>query len=742
MGTSKTPGRLGLRSMLGLGKGDEGREGSAATAAAAAKADATVDIGALMRKKRLLVGTSGVGAGGGLPSSRGAAAPATSHFAAGLGLDVSVENPVYSPDDSLVKAASKLQSLKALRATAPRPLAASAGNNALAGSSQLCVAAPAPAVQAPAAAAASTAAAPSTASAEAPESQMAAPPPQACDSPPVHDVAKHASQAAEAGQRLSDEDSGELAALSALQRRRRSVAPGSAQKRYGSWFEGGDRELEHTLQEYNQAAPASPRMTRAQRRKSLAVDRSVALEAGLAAAAQGEAAADGGREEQPQQAQQQQQPKRAGGGWRKSMAAPQQAATQPAEPAQTQIGSVAAEVAALNAEMCAQLDGMIEDSPDKKSRGDSQSLRDKLLQSWDGRSYYERLLQMSQDQEQGKQASKEERHGGRQQQQQPQQPAAQQRHPSRAGQAAVASMPAAAAEQPARPSSRTPAPAKPAAAVPSAAPAARPAPLQVAGVGVGSGGSSGAAKAALLTPNSQRRKLNELTTSLQLLKVTSRHRSQPVVAAGAGAHAGEAASTAVTAAPGGQAAHVALTASLAAGRPGTAEQVAAPESAAACSRTPGRSRSASPEAEEPPPAAVPKTGSKRSSRRGTTPPTEASAAPPAAVAGQAAPAAAEQAATAQADAMRGEVAAAYEMLNAALAEKDKIGEQLKRVEAELAAEHAQRQATQEEAERLRQELQQARRERKVGKQGFSWAVGKGKGVLPRMLCLQQSLCWR
>lgn len=149
-----------------------------------------------MRKKRLLVGTSGIGGGSGLPSSRGAAAPATAHFAAGLGLDVSVENPVYSPDDSLAKAASKLQSLKALRATATHPLAQSAGRSTPAGPLQPSVAGPAPAERAPPdrAAAALPAAEPG--------SQTAAPPPQACDSPPVHDAAKHALQAAEAGQRL------------------------------------------------------------------------------------------------------------------------------------------------------------------------------------------------------------------------------------------------------------------------------------------------------------------------------------------------------------------------------------------------------------------------------------------------------------------------------------------------------------------------------------------------------------
>lgn len=68
--------------------------------------------------------------------------------------------------------------------------------------------------------------------------------------------------------------------------------------------------------------------------------------------------------------------------------------------------------------------------------------------------------------------------------------------------------------------------------------------------------------------------------------------------------------------------------------------------------------------------------------------------------------------------MSDEVAAAYEMLNAALADKDKLGGQLKRVEAELAAERAQRRTALEEVERLRQELEQARRERKVRRQGL------------------------
>lgn len=47
----------------------------------------------------------------------------------------------------------------------------------------------------------------------------------------------------------SGEDSGELAALSALQKRRKSLGPATAAKqRFGEWFEGTDKELESTLQ--------------------------------------------------------------------------------------------------------------------------------------------------------------------------------------------------------------------------------------------------------------------------------------------------------------------------------------------------------------------------------------------------------------------------------------------------------------------------------------------------------------
>ncbi|KAL4426810.1 hypothetical protein ABPG77_006596 [Micractinium sp. CCAP 211/92] len=589
---SKTPGRLGLRSMLGASKGDQGPESSAAIAASA-KADATVDIGALMRKKRLLVGTSGIGGGSGLPSSRGAAAPATAHFAAGLGLDVSVENP-----------------------------------------------------------------------------------------------------AAEAGQRLSDEDSGELAALAALQRRRRSVAPGSAQKRYGSWFEGDDRELEHTLHEYNRAAPASPRMTRSQRRKSLA------------------------------------QGKRAAGARRKSMAALSLRCSQPlaapclqaiappvAEAVPAEGDSVAAEVAALNAELCAELDGMIEESPEKKGRGDGQSLRDKLLQSWDGRTYYvEAAADVA-----GRGARQANRQGGAAS------PSAaakavQQQQPGAARQPAAAQFPAAAAEQTAKPTSRTPAPAKPAAPLPSQpAPRGQPTCKWQAWPWAAAAG-AGPPRQRCSHPNSQRRKLNELTTSLQLLKVTSRHRSQPAAAAAAPAGGGASAQPPprVRLNPVVQATKAAPTAGS--------------KVAAAGSQTPGRSRSASPETEEPHAAAASKTGGRRRSRRGTTPPTEASVAPSTRAAGQAAPrrGRAGSGGSGRCDARRG--GCRLRDAQCCAERQGQAGRKAEEDGAELAQRGRSGWRRRRRAARLRQELEQARRERTEE----AAAVKSGRQQLARELAEAQA----
>lgn len=60
--------------------------------------------------------------------------------------------------------------------------------------------------------------------------------------------------------------------------------------------------------------------------------------------------------------------------------------------------NTAQKIRALAAGLCNQLDGLIEESPAVPrgfSRFENKSLRDKLVESWQGRSYYERLMQMA-----------------------------------------------------------------------------------------------------------------------------------------------------------------------------------------------------------------------------------------------------------------------------------------------------------------------------------------------------------
>jgi hypothetical protein len=148
MGASKTPGRALNKAAQHPGpSGALDTDGGGTHTAFGRAGDATVDIGALMRKKKqmLLVPSSGL-SGGGLASSRSQQASLSGGaFGSGNGLDHLAENPVYSPDDSLAKAASKLQSLKALRTSSARPLSSLAGNTA----EQPAAAAPLPAPLAP-----------------------------------------------------------------------------------------------------------------------------------------------------------------------------------------------------------------------------------------------------------------------------------------------------------------------------------------------------------------------------------------------------------------------------------------------------------------------------------------------------------------------------------------------------------------------------------------------------------------
>ena len=212
-----------------------------------------------------------------------------------------------------------------------------------------------------------------------------------------------------------------------------------------------------------------------------------------------------------------------------------------------------------------------------------------------------------------------------------------------------------------------------------------------------------AAKAvpSLPTPNSQRRKLNELTQSLHLLKVSSRHqRTQAALR------------TAESAPPAGSG-----TTGKPAQRGSLPPLLDAATQQTAASHTP-RSRSASPEVDPPATStqasagatAAPKAGSNcGDGRRGATPPTEASTA------------------AAAAGSRDTELAAAYQMLDAALADKDVLAGQLHAVRAALTVEHAAREQERAELEQAKAQLEAARQEQKV-----CWAAAGACGGGSRM----------
>ncbi|GAB4817641.1 hypothetical protein N2152v2_004687 [Parachlorella kessleri] len=172
-----------------------------------------------------------------------------------------------------------------------------------------------------------------------------------------------------------------LAARTAISKRHRRKSQHHGPERFGEWFSGDDDQLERELREYNlmqqrqqdeqaaRAAAMEPRLTRAQRRKSLPAP---ALARSLAADGAG-SAAELDREPSGK------------------------------EKAANTSEEVAAKVAAITSELGDRLDGLINDSPKDKGRkrrnDDDRSLQDKLVEAWDGKSYYERLKSMADDED-------------------------------------------------------------------------------------------------------------------------------------------------------------------------------------------------------------------------------------------------------------------------------------------------------------------------------------------------------
>jgi hypothetical protein len=376
-------------------------------------------------------------------------------------------------------------------------------------------------------------------------------------------------------------------------------------------------------------------------------------------------------------------------------------------------------------------------------RTDGRSLRDKLLESWGGKSYYARLQEMSQEEEsqdkEGQAATGAVQPARQQVLQQALQPAGPQPSGTPAAKAAV-SRTAASLASPApqrggvQPSRFTP-----------AAKVSRPR-VQVPAT---AGSSTAASKAGLPTPNSQRRKLNELTQSLQLLKVTTRHRQ---------ALAAEAAAASAAA---GRSGPPAVAASEVRGRVSSPLplQEAAPAAPGAAASRSRRARSITPEAEpqlggeQASQAAgssaqvsaqgvAPRSASRRSARRGgsSSPTTEAGGtASKDEVVGAAAAAAATSTAPSagRLEAMHAELAAARQLLAVVQADNARLAGQLRSAAQEATDERAARVAAEQQAEQLAADLAASAKDRQVCAVQHPVCFLAVRGVIRAMLCVQR-----
>eukprot|EP00887_Chlorella_sp_A99_P005493 scaffold1.g5493.t1 len=414
-----------------------------------AETDATVDIGALMRHKLMVPKLQGASEerdvaapAAGVPAVRPAPPPTAESESAppppspppqqqqeAVSLPGATNNPIYSPDDSLARAASKLAHLKAAASMLKQTSAATAARQAApvsAGSFRAHAAAAAspaalpcvaqPTTQPPA----SAAPAPSAGRVPSASPVPGAPPPEPCESPVVEQAVVHRRRGVtatsatpeeyrpEQDEEVDEEDAAaadaaaELAARSALQKRhrRRSVHP-DASNRFGEWFTGDDTELDATLTQYNAEDGQQPRRSR--RRKSTFP--------ALGKRAAAEADAEAGEEQENQQgataaAAAAAQGQRRAAGRRRTLAPG---------------ADVAARVEAVTQEM--------------RRQDDDRCLRDKLVESWevrvcgwvgvDGRTYYDRLLAAAQGGKEKDEEEEEEQQEGQQAQQQSQPPAKQ-----------------------------------------------------------------------------------------------------------------------------------------------------------------------------------------------------------------------------------------------------------------------------------------------------------------------------
>lgn len=254
-------------------------------------------------------------------------------------------NPVYSPDDSLAKAASKLANLKA------------AGNTLNKSNAAAAAATPKPAAR----------------------TEPAQDPHAASRKPRPSDAATPGWRPEVEGIRGAEvEEDVPLAAKQLINQRRRRKSVYQRPTRYGDWFDGDDEELERMVDEFNDddeeaAAQQAEQEAHAQRRREQR-DRAARRKSAFPAISQREnaIAAEQAEAQEEEEAQ----------------ALDIEAASGPHAPPAAALGNdIASKVRAIADGLCERLDGIIEESPMVRQR-DEKSLRDKLVESWEGRVRY------------------------------------------------------------------------------------------------------------------------------------------------------------------------------------------------------------------------------------------------------------------------------------------------------------------------------------------------------------------
>lgn len=274
-------------------------------------------------------------------------------------------NPAYSPDDSLAKAASKLANLKAV-----------GGVNMLKAKTTTLAAAP-PAttpvnVQLPRMIGSRQVVAGVGAVLAEPELTTSPHAKAAKQGKPTKGEATPGWQPEDEGRHVAKAEDVPLAAKTVLTKRNRRKSVYQRPARYGDWWTGDDTELDQMVQEYNEeeeaeaaaAAAAAAEAERKQKEKARKARRKSAFPA------VGRQAAPLLDEEEREEL-------------RKPEAAPPHVA--PID--------VAGQVKAMTDDLCAKLDGLIETEESPKIGGggrrrqaeDDKSLREKLVESWEGK---------------------------------------------------------------------------------------------------------------------------------------------------------------------------------------------------------------------------------------------------------------------------------------------------------------------------------------------------------------------